>query len=169
MLDYVGIFGAFNKTKIKYLVVGGIAVNLYGIPRLTYDIDLLLDLKNPNVKKFCGLLKRWQFKPRVPVNIMDFADKRKRRDWIERKNMKAFTLVNPDWPVSEIDVILQSPVNYTEGVKRATRVKVGRISIPVVSINDLIAMKSATGRRQDLADIRHLERLVREERDSKNA
>ena len=37
MLDYLGIFKAFNEKGIKYLVVGGIAVNLYGIPRMTCD------------------------------------------------------------------------------------------------------------------------------------
>lgn len=45
MLDYSGIFKELNAQKIKYIVVGGLAVNLHGIPRATYDIDLLLYLE----------------------------------------------------------------------------------------------------------------------------
>jgi hypothetical protein len=42
MFDYLAIFKKLNERKIKYIVVGGIAVNLHGIPRMTYDIDLIL-------------------------------------------------------------------------------------------------------------------------------
>ena len=35
---YFEVFKAFYQEKIKYLVVGGLAVNLHGVPRITYDI-----------------------------------------------------------------------------------------------------------------------------------
>ena len=73
MLDYLGIFKELNKKKIRYIVVGGMAVNFHGIPRMTYDIDLLLDLEDSNLKKFIHLMKKWEFKPKVQVDIMDFA------------------------------------------------------------------------------------------------
>lgn len=34
------IFSGLNKCKVKYLIAGGVAVNLYGIPRMTYDKGL---------------------------------------------------------------------------------------------------------------------------------
>ena len=111
MLDYLGIFKSFNDKKIKYVVVGGLAVNFHGVPRMTYDVDVLLDLEDKNIAKFLSLLKSWGFKPKVPVNIMDFAVKDKREDWIKNRNMKAFNLVNPDWAVSEIDIVIDSPVD----------------------------------------------------------
>jgi hypothetical protein len=55
MLDYLAIFKRLNEKKIKYIVVGGIAVNLYGIPRMTYDLDLLLDLEDENLRRFLSL------------------------------------------------------------------------------------------------------------------
>lgn len=58
MLDYLGIFREFNKYKIQYLICGGLAVNLYGVPRMTYDIDLLLNMKDKNLERFCRLLKK---------------------------------------------------------------------------------------------------------------
>ena len=39
------LFSSLNKESIKYLVVGGIAVNLYGIERATADIDELIKMK----------------------------------------------------------------------------------------------------------------------------
>jgi hypothetical protein len=164
MLDYIRIFKILNERGIKYIVVGGIAVNLYGIPRMTYDIDLLLDLGDRNLKKFLRLLMEWGFKPKVSVNIMDFAKKEKREDWIKNKNMKAFNLVNPKWAMSEIDVVISTPVDYKKASENVNYINLQEISIPTISIDDLIRMKQKTGRQQDKADIRYLRRLKNEKR-----
>jgi hypothetical protein len=162
MLDYLAIFKKLNEEKIKYIVVGGIAINLYGIPRMTYDIDLLLAIEDKNLKRFLQLLKAWGFKPKVPVDIMDFAKKDKREDWIKNKNMKAFNLVNPAWAISEIDVVIDSPIDYEEGQKRVNHIVLQGVSIPVISVDDLIKMKEKTGRQQDKADIRYLRKFKNE-------
>src|SRR3989344_9157006 len=117
MLDYLAIFKKLNEEKIRYIVVGGMAVNFHGIPRMTYDIDILIDLEDDNLKRFLRLMKNWGFKPKVPVDIMDFAKKEKRLDWITNKNMKAFNLVNPDWAISEIDIVINTPVDYKRAAK----------------------------------------------------
>lgn len=159
MLDYLGIFKKFNEEGIRYLVVGGMAVNFYGIPRMTYDIDILLELKADNIQKYIRLMTEWGFKPKIPVSIMDFADQDKRNDWIRNKHMKAFNLFNPDWAIKEIDVIIGSAVDYEQGSSRARVLEIQGVSIPVVGLNDLIKMKEGTDRRQDEADIRYLKDL----------
>lgn len=162
MLDYIAIFKKLNEERVKYAVAGGIAVNLHGIPRMTYDIDLLLELEDENLNKFLRLVKRWGFKPKVPVDIMDFAKKEKREDWIRNKNMKAFTLVNPAWAISEIDLIINTPIDYKKASKNINRITLRDVSIPVVSIDDLIKMKQKTSREQDKADIKYLRKLRNE-------
>lgn len=161
MLDYLGIFKKLNAKKIKYVVVGGMAVNLHGVPRLTYDIDLLLYLEDKNLKRFLSLMKNWGFKPRIPVNIMDFAVKKKREDWISHKNMKAFNLVNPDWAVREIDVVINTPIDYKKAIKNLTYINLHGVSIPIISISDLILMKKGTGRTQDRQDIQNLKKSLK--------
>lgn len=156
MLDYLGIFKELNAKKIKYIVVGGLAVNFHGVPRMTYDIDLLLYLEDKNLKKFMSLMKKWCFKPKVPVDIMDFAKKKNRQDWIENKNMKAFNLVNPDWAVSEIDIIIDSPVNYEMAAMNIKYSKFQDIIVPTISEDDLIKMKKVSNRQQDKKDIIYL-------------
>lgn len=164
MLDYLAILKKLNEKGIRYIVVGGIAVNLYGIPRMTYDIDLIIDLEDKNLGKFLKLLKGWGFRPKVPVDIMDFAKKENRDEWIKNKNMKAFNLVNPEWAISEIDIVIDSPVDYDKAHKRTNKVKLHGVTIPVVSIDDLIKMKEKTDRQQDKADIRYLKELKSEKK-----
>lgn len=159
MLDYLGIFKRLNEKRIKYIVVGGVAVNLYGIPKMTYDIDLILDLEDKNLKMFLGLLREWGFKPKLPVNIMDFAKSEKRKTWIKNKNMKAFCLLNPEWAMSEIDVVISAPLDYEKASKNIKYITLHDVSIPTISIDDLIKMKQRTNRQQDKADIRYLRRL----------
>ncbi len=159
MLDYASIFKKLNDEKIKYIVVGGLAVNLHGIPRMTYDIDLLLDIEETNIHKFLNLLSEWGFKPKAPVHIMDLARASKRQEWIHEKNMKAFSLINPTWAISEIDVIIDAPVDYADAEKHVKRISTGTVTIPTISIPDLIKMKRKTGRQQDKTDIKYLEAL----------
>ncbi len=159
MLDYIGIFKRFNEEGIRYLVVGGVAMNLHGVPRVTYDIDILLDMDDGNVSTLTQLMQEWGFKPKAPVSFADFADPSKRNKWITMKNMKAFNLVNAKWALSEIDIIIDAPVAYPEARKRAKKIMVQGVPIPVISIDDLIKMKRVAGRELDKADIQYLRKV----------
>ncbi len=64
-LDYHAIFRSFNKLGIDYLVVGGLAVNFHGIPRMTYDIDIMILLERNNILKLVTILTEWGYKPKV--------------------------------------------------------------------------------------------------------
>ena len=164
MLDYLGIIRELTKHKIEFIVVGGVAVNLHGVPRMTYDLDLLVKMDDKPLRNLLGLLKQWGFRPSVPVNIMDFAVREKREDWIKNKNMKAFGLKNPDWALSEIDIIVGSPVSYESARPGIKRVKVGNVTVPLISLDALIKMKRNTGRAQDEADINHLKMIKNEKK-----
>ncbi|NWF76170.1 MAG: hypothetical protein HXY53_06300, partial [Nitrospirae bacterium] len=64
-LDYKNIFKELNKQKIDYLVVGGLAVNFHGVPRMTYDIDLMIMLQSENISKLVVKLTEWGYRPKV--------------------------------------------------------------------------------------------------------
>jgi hypothetical protein len=91
--------------------------------------------------------------------MQDLADAAKRRQWVEEKGMKAFTVVNESWALSEIDIIIDSPVSYAAASPKLQRVVVDDVEVPVASIDDLVLMKQGTGRAQDEADIRYLEQV----------
>ena len=106
-------------------------------------------------------MKKWDFKPKVPVDIMDFAKKNKRMDWIKNKNMKAFNLVNPSWAVSEIDIIIDTPVDYRKAIKSIQYINLQGVTIPTISIDNLIKMKKVAKRIQDQEDIKSLKKARR--------
>jgi len=159
-LDYIGIFKEFNRKKIRYIVCGGIAVNLLDIPRMTYDVDILLEMKDENLKKYLALLGKWKFKPKIPVCMMDFADGKKRGEWVKEKKLKAFNLYNLKWVISEIDVLIDVPVDYEKAKKNVVYRFARGVKIPVISVKDLIKMKKGANRKQDEADIRYLKKKL---------
>lgn len=163
-LDYRVFFKTLNKLKIDYLVVGGLAVNFHGIPRMTYDIDLMILLEPQNIRKLVAKLSQWGYKPQAPVDPQDLADESIRKSWIQEKRLVAFNLYCETLPIGEIDLVIKSPIPYEKLKARAARIEIEGEKVPVVSLEDLIKLKKKTGRTQDLADVDHLKRLLRIEK-----
>jgi predicted nucleotidyltransferase len=159
-LDYKAIFRELNDLGIDYLVVGGLAVNLFGVPRLTYDIDLMILLEPDNIRKLITRLTKWGYKPKIPADPMDFADDSKRHSWICEKGMKAFNFFSENLPVGEIDIVIDSPIPYKALKERAVTIQLEEVGIPVVSIHDLVELKLRAGRKQDLSDIEYLKLIM---------
>ncbi|MEK6622610.1 MAG: hypothetical protein AABZ13_09015, partial [Planctomycetota bacterium] len=88
---YFEVFNAFYQEKVQYLVVGGLAVNLHGVPRVTYDIDIIISTDRNNVLKLNRTLKNLGYVPRLPISPDDMADEKILKDWTENRNMKAFS------------------------------------------------------------------------------
>jgi len=159
-LDFRGIFKELNKLKIDYLVVGGLAVNFHGVPRMTYDIDLMLLLQKENISKFVARLTHWGYRLKIPVNPIDIADEAKRNLWIQEKGMKAINFYSETAPIGEIDIVFDSPIPYDELKGRAVMIELQGEKIPTVSIHDLIKLKQLSGRKQDIADAEYLRMIM---------
>ena len=76
-MDYYEIFKKFNELKIDYLIVGGLAVNLHGVPRMTYDIDIMIKLEKKNISKIVKQLIEWGYRLKTPVDPMELGDIKK--------------------------------------------------------------------------------------------
>lgn len=155
------ILEELNRCKVKYLVVGGIAVNLHGFYRATEDLDIILLLSSTNIRKFIKAVKKLKLVPRIPVNVEDFANTHLRAMWIKNKNMKAFTLYEPDFQRKYLDVVIDHPINFEAAFKSKSIFKDGELNVPVISIIDLIKMKKAAHRERDKLDIKGL-KLIQE-------
>lgn len=159
------LFSALSSESVKYLVAGGIAVNLYGIERATADIDVVLKLDEENILRFAAVAKRLGLKPRIPVKLQDFADESKRMEWIEEKGMAVFSLFDPRNPFFLLDIFVETPFDFGEVYKKRKKIRFGDITIPVVPIDELIRMKEESGRPQDRADVFYLRKIVEEWKD----
>jgi len=114
---YERILRELSKQKVKYLVIGGVAVNLRGYFRATGDLDIFISLDKSNLKKFIVAVKSLGLKPRIPVPLEDFQDEAKRRKWITEKGLKVFSLFNPRDPLEAMDVMILSPVSFDKAYK----------------------------------------------------
>ena len=159
-LDFQTIFKELNGLGIDYLVVGGLAVNFHGVPRMTYDIDLMVLLDPENIRKLVTKFTQWGYRPKIPVDPRDLADEMKRNSWIFEKGMKALNFYNETFPIGEIDIVIDSVIPYEKLRSKAIEVELRDERIPTISIRDLIELKLWAGRKQDLADVDHLKMVL---------
>src|SRR4030043_2482782 len=134
-LDFQTIFKELDELGIDYLVVGGLAVNFHGIPRMTYDIDLMILLEPENILKLVTKLTQWGYRPKIPIDPRDLADETKRNSWVREKGMKALNFYSETLPIGEIDILIETPIPYEELKNRAVRIKFQEERIQTVSIN----------------------------------
>lgn len=156
---YEEIFREFELRGVHYLVVGGMAVNLYGYVRLTMDLDIMVDLSNENLSKVVNIMEEFGYTPRVPVNPHEFISEEKRDEWIKEKGAIVFTFIDLKNPFKHIDIFLNNPIDFKGAYSRKEVMMVGGIRINLTSIDDLIKMKHSAGRPRDMEDINHLERI----------
>ena len=156
---YENVFRALYKHEVRYLVVGGVAVNLYGVLRMTADLDLIVHLtEGDNVKRFVAVMKELGYKPRAPVNADDFSDAQKRQEWIKDKGALVFTWVAPK-SYEQVDVFLHDPIVFEEAYQRKRVVPVADFNITVVSLDDLKKLKRDSGRDKDISDLNQLSKV----------
>jgi hypothetical protein len=158
MIMYEDIIREFQKQKVKYVIVGGIAVNLLGSFRSTADIDILVELSDDNLRKVVSILKKKGYFVKQPVDPMGLASEEIREDWIKNKHMKAFNFYKKE-NLEEVDIIIESPVSYESAKKDALKIKIENMVLPVLSIDRLIEMKKHTGRSVDNFDIEELKKI----------
>ncbi len=164
---FVPIFTALQKNEVSFVVVGGVAVVLHGYARLTADLDLVIGLDEKNVTNAVKAMKALGYVPRVPVNPMDFANEKIRKQWIEEKGLRVFSFVKPMNPLVGVDFFAEYPIDFDLLLKRSEIQKLGPASVRICGIDDLIRMKKMAGRAKDLEDIRFLEVLKNEKKEDR--
>lgn len=157
------ILKELENRKIKYLAIGGVAVNLHGYNRNTNDLDIILSFEEKNVKLFVALMKDLGLVPKAPVDPNELVNPEKREFWKNEKSMKVFSFFNPSNEQEVLDVMIQDYIMYDEALKNSKLLKDENISIPVVSIDDLIKLKEISGRARDLVDLKILRKLKERE------
>jgi hypothetical protein len=155
-------FRSLNHEGVRYVVVGGLAVVLHGHPRLTADIDLVVDLEPSAARLAIRTLTRMGLRPRVPVEAEAFADPSQRNHWIEDRGMTVFNLYDPNDPLRSVDLFVEAPIPFDQLWSRSELIGLPGGDVRVASLEDLITMKKEAGRPVDIADIEALEALRNE-------
>jgi hypothetical protein len=158
------IVAALNAAKVKYLLAGGLAVAAHGYGRLTYDVDLVIDLEPDNIVRAFKAFRGLGYQPRVPVTGEQFADASLRRQWIEEKGMRVLNLFSDAHRETPVDVFVYEPFDFEDTYARSVIEELDEgIPVRFVDIRTLIGMKEGTGRAKDLDDIEHLRKIAEDE------
>lgn len=151
------IFGALQGAEVRYLVVGGMAVIAHGYVRTTKDIDLVIALDPDNLRRALTALTAIGYRPKIPVAAADFADPRKRESWTRDKGMVVFQMISDQFRFEPLDIFVTEPFDFSAEYERAVWKQVSTdVSVPIVGVKQLLDMKRAAARPQDLADIAEL-------------
>ncbi len=150
----INITNSFNKTGIKYALVGGHAVAIHGAIRGTMDVDLILKWEISNLEKAEKDLNNLGLVARLPITAVDVFNFRE--EYIKNRNLIAWNFYNPIRPSEQVDIIITHNLVDVKTVN----VMYQNNKIKVISMKSLIQMKKESGREQDLLDIEALEKLL---------
>ena len=143
--NYLDMLRCLNKAGVDYIMVGGWAVNLHGYVRATIDLDIWILADQENARKVYAALGEFGA-PLGEVKPEDFA--------------QDGTIFQIGVAPCRIDVINKiDGVSYADAAPRAIPKTIEGISVRIISREDLIANKRASGRTKDLADAEILEGL----------
>ena len=136
------VFGSFQQHEVKYLVIGGIASVLYGVPRATFDLDIFIEATTDNARRLLEALLNAGL---ATASLTSMEELLANEITIFKDRVR-------------IDVQTSTPgLSFQEAWKRRTTMNYQGQEFFVVSKQDLISSKRAAGRDVDLEDVRLLE------------
>jgi predicted nucleotidyltransferase len=154
---YREILQALQDAGVRYLVIGGVAVNLHGYRRFTGDIDILLALEAENLEKMTALMHQMGYVERLPMQLRSLSDHAQVEKWIAEKGMTAYSFLSNDQRRINIDVLAGASLRFEDFDSRKVTIDLEKgLKVPVIAFDDLLAMKREAGRKEDTADVRNL-------------
>lgn len=141
--DYKDILSALCEEEVKFVLVGAYALAAHGFPRATMDIDIWV---MPSVENADAVLRAIQ---RFGAPVHDLT-----REDLEKDTTVFQIGVAP----RRIDLITGATgLQFEKAFARSIPLTINGLELKVLSIDDLITNKRATGRTRDLADVEILE------------
>jgi len=140
--DFREFLKSLNEHKVRYLLIGGWAVGLYGYPRATGDIDVWISNDKDNVERVVKVLHEFGFSmPEVKSELFESPK------GIIRMGMSPLRI--------ELHITIDG-VEFEECYSLREVKQVNGFKINVIDLQNLIKNKKTAGRHKDLDDIENL-------------
>lgn len=130
-----------ERREISYMVIGGQAVLYYGIPRLTQDIDITLDLNTDRLPDLLQVVEDLDWEV-----LVDDAQKFVGNTWVLPCQTASSGI--------RVDFIFSFSPYERQAIKRARKVQIDQAVVKYASLEDVIIHKLIAGRARDLEDVR---------------
>lgn len=146
--------GAFNSYGVKY-VVGGFAVIMHGLARITGDIDFFIEDPDENIEKIKNALKSLYNDPSI--------------DELKSEDIKQHAVIRYGTPdnfyIYLIGEVGEELISFKDIERDAEFFEIDNLKIPVCGLDTLIRMKE-TIRDRDMRDLRFLKKKAEERKKS---
>lgn len=140
--DFKELLSTLAEHKVRYLVVGGYAVMKYTEPRFTKDLDLWIATDEGNAEAVFRALQKFG----APLKDLAPTDFRQAGYFYQMGN-----------PPFRLDIMMSIPgVSFEAAWANRDETRIEGLVIPFISKADLIKTKEASGRDQDLLDVKKL-------------
>lgn len=137
------VFRCLSAHDVRYVVIGGVAAIVHGVPRTTFDVDLLIEATPENAARLLAALRD------AGIGSSELTTP----EGVLGHEITVFK------DVLRIDVQTKTPgVDFAAAWKDRVEREVGGVRYWIVSLDHLVAMKRAAGRPKDLEDVRVLGR-----------
>ncbi len=159
----IRIIAELATRGVAFIVAGGVAAILHGVRRLTLDLDIALDMRERNVRRFLEAMREMGLKPRAPVRPEVLLDPEAVAAIVREKNALVFSFIDPDRPYRQIDVFITARHAYGKLIRDVEELEIEGRRVAVLTKRALIEEKLALDelREQDLIDIEALQELMR--------
>ena len=140
--DFKEFIQLLNGNNVRYLVVGGYAVAIYGHPRYTKDLDIWLWIDSRNAHQVVKTLEQFGFGS-LELSAEDFADPNQ--------------VIQLGYPPNRIDLLTSvSGIDFDECYPQRCPIEVDDVMVDFIDLENLKKNKRSSGRMQDLADLENL-------------
>ena len=146
--DFEDFVKLLNKHQVDYLVVGGYALAFHGKPRHTGDLDIWINSSESNAEKLVNVIQEFGLAT-LGLTMSDF--------------MQEGYVTQIGYSPLRIDIL-----NTIDGVKfenaypNKLLVDVNGIEVRYIGLKEFIENKTASGRSQDIADLKEIKKINKE-------
>jgi hypothetical protein len=138
---------------VEFIVVGGVCATLFGLTRITYDLDICYSRRKDNIRKLAAALAPFHPYPKEFPAGLPFV-----WDEVTLHNGSLFTL-NTDLGGIDLLAEIAGVGVYEDALHRSIVTTAYERQIATLDVGSLIDSKRAAGRAKDLADVAELESI----------
>jgi hypothetical protein len=147
--DFEDFVKLLNQHKVEYMVVGGYALAFHGKPRHTGDLDIWINVSEKNATQMLKVINDFGLKS------LGF----------EKEDFMTEGLISQiGYPPLRIDVLNAiDGVDFKEAILNMQKIELeNNLTVNYIGLNDLVKNKQASGRRQDITDVKALKKIKKD-------
>lgn len=144
--DLLAVVRLLQRHRVRYALIGAVALSVWGRPRTTLDLDFLIQVDEAGLEN----IQAWAAASGIK------ADER----WLRWNPMLRGAQLRLHRERTAIDLLRPRDAHDRQALRRRKRVKLSRMALWLIAPEDLILQKLKVGRPRDFEDsVTILERL----------